>query len=126
MHTLLTRVKTFLNDANLIDGYALRLYRWTDSDLNKKVPVCVLRADGIGPSNSLIQSPDVLIQLIGLPTTIKDTDTAMEAILAAFRGNTTTGGVVKFTPLSSVRGPFILDNGRPVYELSVRCMTEDQ
>ena len=125
MKTLLNRVKTFITAAGLDTGYTWRFHTWTDADSAGKVPTIFLRGDGAGQSNAVIQQNDVLIQLIGNPQAVEAMDTRMEAILALFRGTTTTSGVIRFDPLSNVRGPFYLENGRPVFQLSVRCITED-
>ena len=125
MNVLFQRIEDFITAAGLHTGYAFKFYRFTDADTAGKNPLIVLRSDGAGPSNSLVQSTDVLLQLIQVPTAIKAGDDRMHQLLQLFRGTTTVAGVLRFDPLGAVRGPFFLENKRPVFELSVRCITED-
>lgn len=127
MITHLKRVRAFLElSPNLITGYKVKYFKWTDKDGKGKQPLCVLRTSGSGASTSNMQMVDTSVQLIGLPTTIKSTDDKMEAILARVRAQKSVTGVVKFEALGTVMGPRFLENGRPVFDLNIRAYCEDQ
>lgn len=123
--TLLENVQAFVEAAGYHTGYAKKYFRWTDADVTNSTPFILYRHPGsTGESNQLMQQLDVLIQLVATPTTVKTADTLMNNILKLFRGTTTPTGVVRADPMGGVSGPFYLENGRPVFELIVRCITE--
>ena len=123
---LLDRVSALITAAGLMAGYTEKYFKWTDSDINGKNPFIVLRQSGSGISNILLQQTDVLIQLSQVPTAIEAGDLRMKDILLLFRGQTVSTDIVRFDPIGTVLGPFYLENGRPIWELTVRCFTEDQ
>lgn len=123
---LIKRVKQHVIDASLTTGYTLKHFRWSDKDINGKNPFIVFRQSGSGVSNILLQQTDVLIQLSQIPTATKSGDDNMQAILRLFRGDTVQAGIVRFEPIGTVLGPFMLENGRRLWELTIRCFTEDQ
>lgn len=126
--TLLQRVKDHIDAANLLAGYGVRYFQWTDADETGATPFVMFRQSGSGDSNILLQDTQVSIVLVGSgPTKILDTDTRAQAILRYLRGSTVdTVGAVRFDPIGTVRGPMKLENGRPVFEIVVRVFTEDQ
>lgn len=124
---ILEKVRDHINAAALLTGYAAKYFRWTDADVQGTTPFILFRRPGSGgDSNILLQQTDVLIQLVGTPTTVVAGDARMQSILRLFRGSTSQTGVVRFDPIGPVRGPLYLENGRPVWELLVRVMTENQ
>jgi hypothetical protein len=124
---LLERVSGAITAAGLHTGYAIKYFRWTDADVAGTAPFMLFRRPGTGgDSNTLVQAQDVMIQLVATPTTVVAGDERMQAILKLLRQPTTQAGVVRFMPLGAVRGPLYLENGRPVWELNVRVVTEDQ
>lgn len=124
---LLEKVRDHINAAGLLTGYTAKFFRWTDADVNGTTPFILFRRPGSGGDSSiLLQKTDVLIQMVGTPTTVVSGDARMQSILRLFRGSTSQTGVVRFDPVGPVTGPLYLENGRPVWELTVRCVTEDQ
>lgn len=124
---LFERVEAAITAASLHTGYAFKYFRWTDADVSGKDNFIVLRQPGGGgDSNTLLQSPDVLIQLVAKPTEVVAGDDRMLAILRMLRQPTSQTGIIRFLPMGSVVGPLYLENGRPLWQLTVRCFTEDQ
>lgn len=124
---LLQRVSGAVTAASLNAGYTIKYFRWTDADVAGTTPFMLFRRPGTaGDSNVLLQKQDAMIQLVGLPTTVVDGDARMQSILRLFRQPTSQAGVVRFMPMGAVVGPLFLENGRPVWELTVRVLTEDQ
>ena len=125
--TLLERVKTHIDAASLNAGYAVRYFRWTDAYVAGSTPFILYRQSGSGASDILLQDTRVSIILVGTPTTVVATDTRAQEILRYVRGSTvSTEGAVRFDPVGTVMGPMYLENGRPMFEVTVRVLTEDQ
>ena len=124
--TLLTRVKNLLDGEGLLTGYEVRYFRWTDADADGNTPFILFRQSGSGPSDVLLQETRVNITLVATPTTVVAADTRAQEILRLLRQDDTVTGVTRFDPQGTVRGPMYLENGRPVFDISVRCYTEDQ
>lgn len=124
--TLLTRVKNHLDASSLLAGYDVRYFRWTDADADGNTPFILFRQSGSGNSNLLVQDTRVSIILVQNPTGATAGDTRMQSILRLLRGSTNVTGILRFDPQGTVRGPMYLENGRPVFELVVACVTEDQ
>ena len=123
---ILRRVKQHVVDAGLAEGYTLKFFRWSDKDLKGKKPFIVFRQGGSGLSNILLQQTDVLIQLGQVHSEIEKGDDTMQAIIRLFRGDTLQPDIARFDPLGTVAGPFTIENDRKIWELTVRCFTEDQ
>lgn len=125
--TLLQRVHAHLDAANLLTGYSVRYFRWTDADIAGNTPFIMFRQSGSGSSDILLQDTQVSVVLVGLPTTVVDADARAQQILRYVRGSTVqTDDAIRFDPVGTVRGPTYLENGRPVFEIVVRVYTEDQ
>lgn len=123
---LLQRVSGHLDDANLLDGYAVRYYRWSDVDLNGETDCILFRMAGTaGRSDSAAQAPHVSIQMLCNPDTVTDGDAAMLAILQHFRTSYSATGVANFFPIGPILGPSYLQNNRARFELTVSCLVED-
>ena len=117
-------------EGNLLTGYAVRYYRWSDEDLNKSGQVILFRMKGTsGPGAHVIQRPDVSIQMLCDPQEVKAGDDRMLQILQYLRDNFTVtgenGDVFNLWPTSPYAGPFYLQNNRANFELIVRCMVTD-
>jgi hypothetical protein len=124
--SLLQSVIGFLQDASLLDGLAVRYYRWTDADLNGNGNFIVVRMSGTsGIRNATVQSPDVRLLLVFPAASVTTGSQIADAIFAKFSDATAPYGVLKFEPLSTVSGPYYLDNGRGVFEIIVRCFVQD-
>lgn len=125
MSELLPSVRDHLASADLLDGYRVQMYRWTDGDAT---PVIVfLRATSSGASDYLVQRPDVRIVMVtGSASDVRDGEVRMHHILRYLRHSYKTSGVLHFQPMSGVIGPSYLENGRGVFELNIRCLTDDQ
>ena len=68
--TLLQRVSDHLAFGGLLDGYAVRYFRWTDD--NASEPTILFRMAGSqgGLTDFSVQYPDVQVTLIGTATTV--------------------------------------------------------
>lgn len=125
---LLQRVSGHLNDAGLLTGYDVLYFKWTDERIEQNTPFILFRMAGTsGADNQCVQFPDVRILLVGSVTVPDDADTRAYDILRHFRTDfdTPTQSVKYFEPLGQVVGPMYLENGRPVFEINVRCMVDD-
>lgn len=122
---LLERVSAHLNFLDLEDGFTVKFHRWSDKDIEGNDPFIVYRQDGDGGSNVLLQQIDVLIQLSVNPQDFNAGDTRMQQIVDAFRDSSVTTGIIRFDIIGAVSGPIYLENGRPLWELVVRCFVED-
>lgn len=124
--TLMERLEQHLQADNLLDGYSVRFYRWSDQDLRGSGQVILFRMPGTsGDSAHVIQRPDVSIQILCDPSQVKNGDDRMLAILRYIRANFQTNGVVNMWPIGPYTGPVYLENNRAMFELVVRCVTED-
>ena len=128
MIELLERVETHLSDQ--LDGWTLRYYMWTDADLNGAADVALLRMNGTGGANNHeVQFQDVSLSLMCDPSAIKSTDETMTAILRHLRESYDAGSVINvdvfFMRPISYMGPVRLQNGRCLFEMVIRCATED-
>ena len=125
MSELLPSVRDHLADADLLDGYRVLMYRWTDSE---GTPTIVfLRSGTGGASDYLVQRPDVRIVLVtGSASDVRAGEVRMHQILRYLRHSYKAAGVLHFQPMSGVIGPSYLENGRGVFELNIRCLTDDQ
>ena len=124
--TLLNRVRGLLDDNNLLDGYAVRYFRWTDADIAGTTPFVLFRQSGSGESNELLQNTLVSVVLVATPTTLVTADALMQTLLRWVRVSGSDTGSIRFDPAGTVVGPSYLENGRPVFTLDVRVFTEDQ
>lgn len=124
--SLLESVRDHISDAGLITGYDVRFFRWTDQDAQGSSPLIMFRIGGSGDSNVVMQQTDVAVVLLDNPTGVVTGDERMSDILRLFRTNATRAGILRFLPLGTKLGPFYLENGRPVWELTIRVFTEDQ
>lgn len=125
--TLLQRLKGhIIDDGNLLSGYAVRYYRWTDADLNGAGNVVLFRMTG---TTGIVQTPaqmaDVSMFLLANESSVKSADDSMLAVLQYLRANYTTTGVFNFFPLNTYTGPDYLENNRAMFEMVVRCGVED-
>lgn len=123
---ILQSVRDHILDAGLTAGYDVRFFRWTDQDAEGNSPLILFRIGGSGESNVVVQQTDVAIVLLDNPTGVVTGDARMTDILKLFRTSPTRVGILRFLPLGTKLGPFYLENGRPVWELTVRVFTEDQ
>lgn len=123
---VLDRVSAFVAAAGYETGLSVKYHRWSDKDFDNKGGFICYRRTGDGGSNVLLQQTDIDIVLVKGPRSVQTGDDLMASILKLFRGSTTTAGVIRFDPVGTVRGPIRLENGRPLWELTVRCFTEDQ
>jgi len=124
--TLLNRVRGLLDDNNLLDGYAVRYFRWTDADIAGNTPFVLFRQSGSGESNELVQNTLVSVVLVATPTTAVSADALMQSLLRWVRVSGGDTGSIRFDPAGTVVGPSYLENGRPVFTLDVRVFTQDQ
>ena len=124
--TLMRRLRDHLQAANLLDGYQVEFYRWSDQNLRGDGQVIVFRMPGTsGVGAHVIQRPDVSIQIICGPTQVEDGDNRMLQILQYLRENFSTTDVFNMWPTGSYTGPMYFENNRARFELVVRCMTTD-
>lgn len=125
--TLLLRAKSHIvDDGGLLGAYALRYYRWSDSDLNGSGSVALFRMAGTGgAANHVIQQHDVSLFLLANPALVTQADADMLAVLQYLRANYSDTGVFAFHPIQSYTGPTYLENGRAEFEMVIRCGVED-
>lgn len=124
--SLLESVRDHILDAGLLTGYDVRFFRWTDLDADGNSPLILFRIAGSGESNVVVQQTDVAIVLLDNPTSVVTGDNRMTDILRLFRTTPDRAGILRFLPLGTKLGPFYLENGRPLWELTIRVFTEDQ
>jgi hypothetical protein len=123
--TVLTRVSSLLTAENLISGYAVKYFRYTDADTGGNTPFILFRQTGGGASDILLQSIQVTITIVHNPDGALTADETAQAIQRFLRGVTASEGIVRIDPAVEVRGPMYMENGRPVFELVARVFTED-
>lgn len=124
--TLMRRVRDHLQSANLLEGYRVRFYRWSDQDLRgdgQVILFCMPGTSGVGAH--VIQRPDVSIQMVCDPSQVEAGDLRMLQILQYLRANFETTDVFNMWPTGSYTGPMYFENNRVRFELVVRCMTND-
>lgn len=122
--TLLNRVKDHV--APLLMGYAIKYYRWSDADLSGSGSVALFRMSGTnGGATHVVQWPDVSIYLLANPDEVVQADNDMLAILRYLRADYETTNVFNMVPVGTYTGPMYLDNGRALFEMVIRCGTED-
>ena len=124
--SLLQSIVGHLQDSGLLDGIAVKYYRWTDAEADGSGNFLVMRMSGTaGIRNATVQSPDVRLLLVADPSQVVSMNQKADAIFAKFADTTAPAGVLKLEPLSTVSGPYYLDNGRGVFEIIVRCFVQD-
>lgn len=124
--TLLQHMRDHLDAANLLDGYTVNFYRFSDQDLNGDGDVIVFRMTGTeGTGAHVIQRPDISIQMLCNPARVVDGDNRMLQILRYIRANFTATDIFNMWPIGVYTGPTYLQNNRARFELVVRCMTEN-
>lgn len=122
--TILTDTVDYLG--TLLDGYAVKYFRWTDADESSDDPFVMLRFPGPGgTSDVILQQFDVLLVMVQTPSGPVVGHDDMSAILSRIREGGGQNTVVRFEPLGNMAGPQYLENGRPVWTLNIRCYTED-
>lgn len=125
-YELIQRIRNHLGSADLLDGYEVKIYRWSDQDLRGSGQVIRFRMVGGGGFGAhVIQRPDVEITMLCSPDRVVDGDSRMLQILQYFRSDFTTEGVFNMWPVSNYTGPIYLENNRAMFSLTVRTMTED-
>lgn len=123
---VLQRVKQHMDDAGLLAGYDVKYFRWTDADVEGAEPFVLFRQSGETGSDEFVQGILVQITLVTVPTGVVAADALMEEIMDLFLADGSETGAFRFDVQGGVVGPMYLDNGRPVFTLDVRVMTEDQ
>lgn len=123
---LLDRIKAHLDEAGLLAGYTVRHYRWSDLDLNGQGDVILFRMAGSeGASDRVAQEPDVTIQVLCSPSRFRQGDERMRRIVQRFRTVPIGQGVVHMEPVSAISGPITMDNGRQLFDFTLRATVED-
>lgn len=124
---LLQRLKThIIDDGGLLSGYDVRYYKWSDIDLNGSGSVAMFRMAGTsGRVVSHTQFHDVSVELLANPTSVKQADNDMLGVLRYLRSDYFATGVFNAVPMGAYNGPIYLSNGRAMFEMVVRCGTED-
>jgi hypothetical protein len=120
--TILTDLRAYIDD--LIQGYAVKYFRWTDADESSESPFVMMRFPGSGNSDPLLQRIDVLLTLVQQPAGAVSGHDTMAAIVRRIREGGGYGDVLRFEVLSEPAGPMYLENGRPVWVADIRCYTE--
>lgn len=125
--TLLQRLKThIIDDGGLLSTYPVRYYQWTDADLGGAGAICLFRMTGTGGSvNSEAQHNDVSLFLLVTEELSKAADDDLLEVLQYLRANYSSTGVFNYFPVQTYTGPVELANGRRLFEMVIRCGTED-
>lgn len=127
MSTIIERVCDHLDAENLLAGWLVQRYRWRDSAYDGRPMFVIRRMGGGGSADYLVQNPDIqLILVTASHLDIATGEQRMVDILRYLRGNYKSPGIKYYKPMSNIIGPFELENGRGVFELNIRCMTDDQ
>ena len=120
-------VRQNLNAAGLLAGYTLRLWEWTDEDLNGTGDVIRIGFAGSGGgSDFIVSQPDVSIQMLAGAGSFVAGRTRMAQIENHFYENFEGNGAFNLVPIGEIVGPSMLSNGRRRVELLVRVMTDRQ
>lgn len=115
-----------ITDGGLLGDYALRYYRWLDSDLSGAGSVVLFRAAGSsGTADSEVQFPDAMIQIMADRDQVTQADADMLGVVQYLRANYKTAGAFLFRPIGTFNGPSYLDNGRAIFETIIRCGVTD-
>ena len=127
---LLQRLSQHLDDADLLSGYEVRYYRWSDQDLNGSGQIILFRMPGTsGDGAHVIQRPDIEITILCDPDKVTEGDERMLAILQYLRENFNVdnqfGRMFSLWPVGPYSGPTYLQNNRALFALVVRAVTED-
>lgn len=123
--TLLQRVSDHIDAGNLLDGYRIQYFRWTDA--NSEEPTILFRLAGSqgALTDFSLQYPDVQAVLIGsVATVVADSERCRE-ICQYCRENYKIYGGLNIEPLSAISGPFYLQDGRPWFQLDFRVIVSD-
>lgn len=128
--TLLERFRAHLDAGNLLDGYQVKFYRWSDQDLNGNGQLILFRMPGTeGDGAHVIQRPDVEITILCDPAQVEAGDRRMLQILQYLRANfdadTSFGRMFSLWPIGVYTGPVYLENNRAMFRLVVRAVTTD-
>jgi hypothetical protein len=125
--TLLKRVRDHIFiDGGLLTGFETRYFRWTDADLQGSADIALFRMSGtFGDTVEAVQFNDVSLYAMCDAESMKSTDDAMLAVLQYLRADYSTAGVFGMTPIGTYTGPTALQNGRCIFEMVIRCGTED-
>jgi len=85
--TLLQRVKAHIvDDGALLSGYAIRYFRWTDTDLSGAGEIALFRTSGTaGQVNRQVQFVDVSLLLMASPANVGAADDAMLGVIQYLR-----------------------------------------
>jgi len=117
-------IRQNLNAAGLLAGYTLRLWEWTDEDLNGQADVIRIGFAGTGGgSDFIVSAPDVSVQMLAGAGSFVQARARMAAIEAHFYTNSRDGAAMHFQPVGEITGPSRLANGRRRFELVVRVVT---
>lgn len=126
MRNLLDTVKGHLDAGGLFDGWKVVYYRLYDEDTAVGAePVVMMRTDGGGEANEYGQQPDVSFVIVGSQYGDVEAGNLAQAIKLYLIEHNTADRIVNFEILADVIGPSALDNGRPMFQLNVRCWAEN-
>jgi hypothetical protein len=119
--TILSAVRDWLDEEDLLDGYNVRFNRWTDEVENGAGGFALLRMAGpSGQTNRIMQERDVIIILVADPDGVFAAQGRAEEIATYMREPGAPSGVVRFNTLLNPVGPMYLANGRGAFEINVR------
>lgn len=125
--SLFQRLYDFLDSENLTDGYTKRFYEWREDRENEEIPILLFAMDGAGGSdNEVIQTPIVDLYIIFNQQNTGIESGKMFDMLRALRSQRKIAGVIRFEPASTMIGPMTTKAGNKMFNLKVRCFTEDQ
>lgn len=111
------------DDAEPSPSIENRFFSYTDASTNGNTPFFLFRGNGGGPSDMHLKRTMATITLVHNPSYVVVGDELMAKICRLLRTDATQDGVVRFDPQGGVVGPDYMDNGRPVWSLSVDIYT---
>lgn len=123
---LAERLRDHLVLDSLTDGYTVKFYRWSDSDLQGSGQVMLFRVPGsAGLSDAVAQMKDVTISILADQDQVRDAGIRMLAIERYLRANYSGVGFFNCWPIANHSGPFYTNNNRARFDLTVRMQIID-
>lgn len=118
-----TRVRNYLNDAGLTDGFQVQLLMWNDSG-NLSDRFMVFRPNGGSAiRNDLGSEYYVMVDVIGAKGSNGATDTAVQAIMDYVQQNPMSDNCIgHIENVGGIPAPVLTTEGRLVYRLLFACL----
>lgn len=120
------RLRNHLDAGSLLTGYVVKYDRWSDADLASEDKFVVFRLAGTGGDSAFdIQQPDIRVILVGLPQDALALRTTAWDCIKYLRDNYADAEAWLYDVIGFPQGPMEMEDGRQVWELTVRVGVED-